>query len=228
MIFERVPTESIFGREFMPEEMLDRSVGREERSLGPEAIFGWITSDALYKAVLDRKPYGVDAYVSFGLNVLVSHADGERGARALDALEFMVHADLFMTPTATHADIFLPVNTPWEREGLRTDFMVDQRASNFVQFRRQVIESRGESKSDAWIAFELAKRLGLAEEFWDGDIDAGYRAMLAPSGIELDELRQKPHGIEVPQETKYRKYAGDGSGPAPGFATPSRRIELYS
>ena len=228
VIFERVPTESIFGREFMPEEMLDRSVGREERSLGPEAIFGWITSDALYKAVLDRKPYGVDAYVSFGLNVLVSHADGERGARALDALEFMVHADLFMTPTATHADIFLPVNTPWEREGLRTDFMVDQRASNFVQFRRQVIESRGESKSDAWIAFELAKRLGLAEEFWDGDIDAGYRAMLAPSGIELDELRQKPHGIEVPQETKYRKYAGDGSGPAPGFATPSRRIELYS
>ena len=228
VMFEQVPTEPIFGGELMPEGMLDKSLGREERALGPEAIFGWITSDALYKAVLDRKPYGVDAFVSFGMNILVSHADGERGARALDALEFMVHADLFMTPTATHADIFLPVNTPWEREGLRTDFMVDQAASNYVQLKPQVIESRGESKSDAWIAFELANRLGLAENFWDGEIDGGYRAILEPSGLDLDELRNAPRGIEVPARTRYKKYAKVSAGLASGFATPSRRVELYS
>lgn len=43
---------TVFGRELMPEAMLDKAVGLEERSLGPEAIFNWITTDALYKAVL--------------------------------------------------------------------------------------------------------------------------------------------------------------------------------
>lgn len=228
VLYDKVPTQAITGRELMPDDMLDKSVGREERSLGPEAIFGWITTDALYKAVLERKPYGINALVSFGVNMLVSHADGGRGAKALDALDFMVHADPFMTPTASHADIFLPVNTPWEREGLRTDFVVDQRASSFVQLRRQVIESRGESKSDAWIAIELARRLGLADDFWDGDIDAGYRDLLAPSGIDLDDLRADPGGIELPLATRHRKYAGDGNAAPPGFATPSRKVEFYS
>ena len=228
VIFEQVPAKAIVDPGLMSQTMRDKSLGREERSLGPEAAFCWISTDAFYKAVLDRQPYGVNALVSFGLNMLVSHADGERGARALDALEFMVHADLFMTPTASHADIFLPVNTPWEREGLRTDFMADQRAAGFVQLRQQVIEARGESKSDAWIAFELAKRLGLNDTFWGGDIDAAYREILAPSNIELDALRATPAGIEVPLQTRYRKYAGDGDTPAPGFATPSRRVEIYS
>ena len=228
VIFERAPVNRIFGRELMPTEMLDRSLGREERSLGPEAIFGWITSDALYKGLLDRKPYGVNALVSFGLNLLVSHADGERGAEALDALDFMVHADLFMTPTASHADIFLPVNTPWEREGLRTDFRVDQRASALVQYRHPMIDSRGESQSDAWIAFQLAGRLGLNNVFWDGDIDLGYAEMLGPSGVDLETLRANPGGVELPLATRYRKYAGDAQTPATGFATPSRRAELYS
>ncbi len=228
VIFDVVPVNTVYGRELMPESMLNKSLGMEERTLGPESIFGWINTDALYKAVLQRKPYGVDALVSFGLNLLVSHADGERGAKALDALEFMVHADLFMTPTATHADIFLPVNTPWEREALKTNFVVDQSASARVQLRQQVIESRGESRSDAWIAFELAKRLGLAEHFWNGDIEGGYREILEPSGISVEALRAQPSGIDRALKTQYRKYRGGGDAPPRGFATPSRRVELYS
>jgi len=228
VIFERVPVRTIFGQDLMPDGLRDKSLGREQRPLGPEAIFGWITTDALYKSVLEREPYGVDALVSFGLNLLVSHADGERGQRALEQLGFMVHADLFMTPTARYADIFLPVNTPWEREGLRTDFHADQRASSHVQLRPQVIEPLGESRSDAWIAIELARRLGFSAEFWDGDADAARREILEPSGLSLDALRAAPRGLTVPLETRYRKYAGDGTHPPPGFATPSRRVELYS
>ena len=228
VIFDSVPVNGVDGFELMPEGMLNKSLGREERSLGPESVAGWINTDALYKAVLQREPYGVDALVSFGLNMLVSHTDGERGAKALDALEFMVHADLFMTPTATHADIFLPVNTPWEREGLKTNFVVDQKASARVQLRQQVIESRGESRSDAWIAFELAKRLGLTEHFWNGDIEDGYRDILEPSGISVEALREQPSGIDYELKTQYHKYRGVGEISPPGFKTPSRRVELYS
>ena len=133
VVFETVPVKSIFGEDMLPESVRGKSVGAEVRTLGPESLFHWITTDALYKAVLDRDPYGVDALVSFGMNLLVSHADGERGRRALRDLEFMVHTDLFLTPTAQFADIVLPVNTPWERDGLRTNFHVDQRASAHMQ-----------------------------------------------------------------------------------------------
>ncbi|MEX2481053.1 MAG: molybdopterin-dependent oxidoreductase [Gammaproteobacteria bacterium] len=228
VVMSHVPVRTILGRELMPQTMREKSLGLETRSLGPESIFSWITADALYKAVLERKPYGVDALVSFGLNLLVSHADGARGARALDALDFMVHADLFMTPTATHADIFLPVNTPWEREGLKTDFYVDQRACAHVQLRQRVVEPLGESRSDAAIALELAQRLGLGDAFWEGNADAAYAEILEPSGVTVAELRAAPAGKTLPLATRYRKYAGDGSGPAQGFATPSRKVELYS
>jgi anaerobic selenocysteine-containing dehydrogenase len=190
---------------------------------------GYTTTEALYHAVLAREPYAVRGLVNFGPNLMVSHADSARGAAALDALDFMVHADLFMTPTAAHADIVLPVNTAWEREGLRTDFGVSQAAAGHVHLRPQAIPSRGESRSDAWIAFALAERLGLGETFWDGDMDAGYRAILAPSGLDPDALRAQPGGITVPLETRYRKFSDDGNGGGPrGFATPSRKVEIYS
>jgi len=228
VVFEHLPVQTTFGEEMMSDEIRKKSLGRELHPLGPEAIFGWITSDSLYRAILEREPYGVNALISFGLNLLVSHADGDRGRKALDQLEFMAHADLFMTPTAEQADIFLPVNTPWERDGLRTDFYVDQRASAHVQLRQQVIEPLGESRSDAWIATELALRLGFSDAFWNGDLDAAKRETLAPSNIQLATLADNPRGISVPLSTRYRKYADSRDGPAPGFATPSKRVELFS
>ena len=226
VIFETVPVADIRGVELIAPEQMAKAVGRPDRPLGPERD-GWITTDDLYRAIIEGKPYPIRGMVNFGTNILVSHADTRRGLAALKALDFAVHVDMFMTPSAALADIVLPVNTPWEREGLCTDFKVGADGASHVQLRPPVVASRGESKSDIWIAFELAKRLGLADKFWDGDIDASYRALLAPSGLDLEALRQKPGGIRVPLKTRYRKHAGDG-GDAPGFATPSRKVELFS
>ncbi|MFP6757017.1 MAG: molybdopterin dinucleotide binding domain-containing protein [Alphaproteobacteria bacterium] len=228
VLFDTIPVAGVAGSDLLAPEQLAKAVGGADRPLGPERN-GWITTDDLYRAILDGKPYPIKGMVSFGTNILVSHADSARGVAALRALDFAVHIDMFMTPSAALADIILPVNTPWEREGLRTNFLVDQDATSFAQLRPPVIESRGESKSDIWIAFELAKRLDLATQFWDGDIDASYRERLAPSGLTLEALRQSPSGVRVPLKTRYRKYAGDGSGAtAPGFATPSRKVEIFS
>ncbi len=227
VLFSKVPVGDVTGSGLMAEEQGQKTIGLGQRPLGPEAINGWITTDSLYCAILEQKPYAVKGLVGFGGNILMSHSDGVRGAKALDALEFMVHADMFMSPTAQHADIVLPVNTPWEREGMRTDFVVSQEASRHVQMRTAMIESRGESRSDAWIAFALAGHLGYSEQFWHGDIDAGYREKLKPNGVDLEELRNNPGGVQLPLQTIYKKYAGSGRGDAPGFNTPSKKVEIY-
>ena len=226
VLFDTIPTNDIRGREMIEPRQMAKAVGGAGRPLGPEQQ-GWITSDDLYRAILEGEPYPIKGMVSFGTNILVSHADTARGEAALKALDFAVHVDMFMTPSAALADIVLPVNTPFEREGLCTDFKVGADATAFAQLRPPAIQSLGESQSDVWIVFELAKRLGLANQFWGGDIDASYREMLSPSGLDLEALRQSPGGVRVDHETRYRKYAG-GNGQAAGFATPSRKVEVFS
>jgi anaerobic selenocysteine-containing dehydrogenase len=50
------------------------------------------------------------------------------GREALASLDFYVHADLFMNPTAELADIVLPVATPFETEALEVGFEVSEEA----------------------------------------------------------------------------------------------------
>src|SRR5205823_2821467 len=187
----------------------------------------WVTTAELYRAILDEQPYAVRGLVGFGANLLVAHADVTRGCAALAALDFYVHADVFMNPTAELADVVLPVATPFEREALKLGFEVSPAAQSLVQLRRPVVAPRGEARSDTEIVFELARRLGLGAHFWNGDIDAAYRHQLAPSGLSLDTLRANPAGVRVPLQTRYRKYAEETDGVPTGFATPTRKIELY-
>ncbi|WP_430645002.1 molybdopterin-dependent oxidoreductase [Bradyrhizobium vignae] len=48
--------------------------------------------------------------------------DPARGRAALAALDFYAHADLFMTPTASFADVVLPIASCFEREALKIGF----------------------------------------------------------------------------------------------------------
>jgi anaerobic selenocysteine-containing dehydrogenase len=133
-----------------------------------------------------------------------------------------------MNPTAELADIVLPVASPFEREALRIGFEVSADAQATVQLRPRVVEPRGESRSDAAIVFDLASRLGLGEHFWNGDIEAAYSHQLQPAGLTLDELRRNPQGVRLPLETRYRKFTEEVDGHPRGFATRTRRIDLYS
>jgi anaerobic selenocysteine-containing dehydrogenase len=188
-----------------------------------------VTTRDLYRAIRDGKPYPVRAVIGFGANILLAHADGGAGREALKALDFYVHADLFMNPTAELADIVLPVASAFEREGLKIGFDISPEAQSLVQLRPAVVPPPGEARPDTDIVFDLAARLGLAEQFWNGDIDAGYRHQLAPTGITLEQLRAAPGGMRLPLQTRYAKHAEkDANGVPRGFATPSRKVELYS
>ena len=48
------------------------------------------------------------------------------------------------------------------------------------------------------------------------------------TGVALEALRANPSGVRVPLQTRYRKFAEQKDGAPQGFATPTRKIELYS
>src|SRR5262249_52074615 len=144
-------------------------------------------------------------------------------------LDFYAHADLFMSPTAEMADVVLPVASAFEREGLKIGFEISQDAQSLIQLRPAVVPPRGEARPDADVIFGLAARLGLAGQFWHGDIEAVYRHQLAPTGVTLEQLRASPGGVRVPLQTRHSKHAELDSNDSPrGFATPSRKVEFYS
>ncbi|MEQ3550228.1 molybdopterin-dependent oxidoreductase [Pseudonocardia nematodicida] len=212
----------------LPPEQRAKALGLADLPLGPPRL-GWVTARHFCRAVLDADPYPVRALVSFGNNMTVSQADGERTRAALEALELYVHVDMFMNPTAELADYVLPANSPWERDALRAGFEITQEAVEYVQFRPRMIEPVGGSRADYDIAVDLAVALGLGEEFFGGDVRAGWDWYLEPTGISLDELAGHGNAIRVPQPTAREKYAARREdGTVPGFATPTRRVELYS
>ena len=228
VLFPSVPAAALTGEDLFPERPRAPALGLSERPLGPSR-WDHISTQELYRAILNGRPYPIRALVGFGANLLLSHTEAIRGREALAALDFYVHADLFMNPTAELADIVLPVASPFEREALKIGFDVSPAAQSHVQLRRAVVAPRGLARSDAEIVVGLATRLGLGEHFWGGDIDAAYRHQLGPSGVSLEALRETPGGIRVPLQTDYRKYAERGPTGIPrNFDTPTRKVELYS
>ncbi|KAA1419163.1 molybdopterin-dependent oxidoreductase [Nocardioides humilatus] len=217
VLFDAVPANRINGGELVPPGM-PRTEGFAKRPLGP-ARFGYATGEDFYRAALDGR---IKSLVGFGGNMVMAHGDSGRGRSALLNVDFFAQVDLFMTPTAELADIVLPVTFPWESEALKIGFELSQEAQSLVQLRHRLVEPKGEARSDLQIIFDLATRLGIGEHFWGGDIEAGWRHQLEPSGVTLEDLRAHPEGVRVPLQTRHRKYEDAG------FNTPSGKVELYS
>lgn len=227
VLFPAAPSANIQGDEMLSAEQRAKTLGLADRPLGP-ARYDHVTSAGIYRAILEREPYAVRGLVSFGSNLLLAHADGNRGKEALEALDFHLHVDLFMNPSAETADIVLPATSPFESEGMKIGFETSEAANALIHLRKKLVEPRGETRSDVQIVFDIACRLGLGDAFWQGDIDAAYRHQLAPSGVTLEALRENPNGIRVPLKTRHRKYAETEEGIPRGFKTPSRKVEFYS
>ncbi|RYH62968.1 MAG: 2Fe-2S iron-sulfur cluster binding domain-containing protein [Alcaligenaceae bacterium] len=228
VILPKHPVNAVTGLDQMKSSQRTKALGLHRHPLGPPSQ-GWVTARELCSAILSHQPYQVRALVGFGANLLVSQPDPRRTANALKSLEFYVHLDLFLNPTANFADIVLPVNTPWEHEAIKVGWEITGRAQEHIQLRPRMIDPVGQSRSDTEVVFDLAQRLGMGEQFFGGDVVAGWNHQLEPLGLTVDDLRQHPGGIDLPLQTHYRKYASpDADGGVAGFATPTRRVELYS
>jgi anaerobic selenocysteine-containing dehydrogenase len=227
--FPKLPINDVSGKDFLPREMAARRVGRERKPLGPPAKPGNCAAYDIFTAILEERPYPVKAILNFGSNTIMSTGDSNRGRAAFCALDLAVAAELFMTPTAELCDYVLPATSFLEMANLAAGFEHRFQGKSHLQYRPAVIPPLEERRSDTWIVFELAKRLGFGEKFWDGNVEAGYDYESAATGVTLEQLKASPGGITVPVTLRYQKYAEhNGKGVARGFATPSRRVELYS
>ncbi len=218
--FEKPPIVDMAGFDWVTPEERAQTLGMTERPLGPPQR-GWITTRDLFRTIVEDKPYPVSCLVSFGSNFLLSKPRTRLTNEALAKLDFFALTELHETPTARWADLLLPVCTAWEREGLQAGFQVGASAEAHVQLRPAFVAPQGDSRSDTWIIFELAKRLGLTEQFFGGDPQAALAATLAPTGLTPEQLRAAPGGITLNLHPRYRKYEQQG------FATPSGRLEFY-
>lgn len=170
----------------------------------------------LLQAMREGKPYPVKAFLIFGNNTLTTMANSKLVYESLMKLDFILCADVFMTPTAELADIILPAALWPEIDQLAGLPTV---AANVV-LANQRSARIGECKSDEEIFVELARRMKLesctesVEEVLEGQLKAG--------GLDITfaEMKQLGH-YTVP--FRFRKYENDK-----GFKTPTGKIELYS
>jgi anaerobic selenocysteine-containing dehydrogenase len=230
LLCANTPTDPITGHELLSPEQRSRRLGANDRPLGPPGIAARVQAYDVYRAILTGDPYPVKALVTFGSDPLVGNGDTRSGKRALEALDFFAHVDVFPNASAAFADLLLPAATCWEREGLMPSFPGGEDNATWAQLRPAVIRPLHESRSDLEIVFDLAHRLSLKRYFFDGDIDAGYNHHLAPSGITIEKLRANRIGMRAAVMTRYRKDAevDAQTGRPRGFATPTGKIEIYS
>jgi anaerobic selenocysteine-containing dehydrogenase len=197
-------------------------LGREEKPLGPPSVPpGNIAAYDLYEAILESRPYQVRALLSFGGNPLLNTGDPVHGRDAFQRLEFFAQAEMFHTPTNAYADVLLPATS-----FLENDVLIIK--DGLAERRRPAVEPLYERRPDVQTIFDLATRLGLADVFAGGDVEAAYDDVLAPAGLSWAALLDQPHGAPVAPATRYEKHAElDDGGRPRGFPTETGKVELF-
>ncbi|EDL0635484.1 dimethyl sulfoxide reductase subunit A [Salmonella enterica subsp. enterica serovar Newport] len=161
--------------------------------------------------------------------------DGVRGKDKLDVpIKMIVVIDCHMTSSAKYADILLPDCTASEQ----MDFALDASCGNmsYVIFTDQAIKPRFECKTIYEMTSELAKRLGVEQQFTEGRTQEEWMRHLyeqsrksIPNLPTFEEFRKQgifkqrdPEGHHV----AYKDFREDPQ--ANPLTTPSGKIEIYS
>ncbi|RQH02557.1 formate dehydrogenase subunit alpha [Natrarchaeobius oligotrophus] len=134
-----------------------------------------------------------------GENPALSEPDVDHAGEALEALEFLVVQDIFMTETAEHADVVLPAATSPEKHGTFTN------TERRIQRVRPTAAPPGSARQDWEITQALANRLG-----YDWSYDHPREIMdeisdLVPiyGGVSYERLEEGPqHGLQWPCPTE--------------------------
>jgi anaerobic selenocysteine-containing dehydrogenase len=191
----------------MSGEVFEKRLGPEK---GPLPMIRYIQPQDVINGIMEGR---IRMVYNQGGNPLTNYANAQRVFTALKKLEFMVVADMFMTPTAAIADIILPAATYLEFPSI-----VTPPYSYPVMSVQQSCTRVGQCRSDYEILKALAHHLGFGQHFWENE-EACLDFVLWPSGVTFEELKKMGF---IRGTLKYRDYMSDG------FDTPSKKVEFAS
>lgn len=132
----------------------------KERRPWTRAAIGKNPSDWM-TAMLDEGPYPIKALITSN-NPLAQWPNQNRARRAVQALDLVVHTELFKNATSRYADYVLPMASGIEKGGT-TRFAEDRR----IVWNDRLIDPPGEAKSDHWFWIELGKKFGFEDVLKD-------------------------------------------------------------
>ena len=155
-------------------------------------------------------PYPVRGMVVAGGAPLKVLANTGKVKRVVEKMEFMVVIDQFMTEAAKCAHLVLPAATFLER---------DEIDINPFFLQRKVVDPDG-PWPDWKIWWELSRKMGYEEHFPWSSVEKVMEHLLETTGYTLQQIREAPSGIVLPQEVG--KFLNEG------FYTYSGKIEIYS
>ena len=190
------------------------------------------------EAMRDGRPYPIRALIACNNPMALWPGQAET-REAFQALDLLVHIELFANETSAFADYVLPAATGIEKGeiGRAND---DRR----IVWIDKMIEPPGEAKADAWIWIELGKRLGFADVlkeeykdsrvFWDEVcIDNEFLRGVTQKrlhSVPWRWVRQPVASEDAPEiETLYLEgTTAHGAPPGQRFPTPSGKLEFWS
>jgi len=121
-----------------------------------------------------------------GSNVVNQAPDSRRTAAALEAVDFVVVVDAFMTDTARCAHLILPSTLMLEQEDLVGSFLHD-----YVHYAPAVVEAPGEARDDHAIVRDLGRRLDPPMEMPEKETCFAWSLTSPWLDVSLDDLRQR-------------------------------------
>jgi anaerobic selenocysteine-containing dehydrogenase len=153
-------------------------------------------------------------------------------------IECFITNNLWLQNDCQFSDLILPVTTQLEEEDIMSNYAPIFGSQQTVAWlQKQAIEPIGESKSDYLISCEVAKKLGIYEEYTESlTVKERIRKVFDGSGmadhISWEELNEKqywvspvaPDWAETPPGLR-KFYEDPNANPLP---TPSGKLEFYS
>ncbi len=187
---------------------------------------------AIWSAILDGRPYQVRGLICGGCNPLVAYPNTKRIYKALKnaKLDLFVVAEQWMTPSAMLADYVFPITNWLEHPQLYTQTF--QGSGNAASIGERVVPPLYERKTD----FEFYRGLGLRlgqRQYWRETLEKEWDWCLQPLLQEFnldssEEFAKKQRFWSPPPLEKRYETTDPKTGKPKGFATPTRKVELYS